>query len=31
MTESTKMNPSGKCCAQDIALVMREYIMNTNK
>lgn len=23
-----KMNPSGKCCAQDIALVMREYILS---
>lgn len=23
-----EMNPSGKCCAQDIALVMREYILS---
>lgn len=23
-----ELNPSGKCCAQDIALVMREYLQN---
>lgn len=23
----TELNPSGKCCAQDIALVMREYLL----
>ena len=23
-----ELNPSGKCCAQDIALVMREYLLS---
>ena len=23
-----ELNPSGKCCAQDIALVMKEYLSN---
>lgn len=23
-----ELNPSGKCCAQDIALVMKEYLEN---
>jgi len=23
-----QLNPSGKCCAQDIAAVMREYMVN---
>ena len=25
-----ELNPSGKCCAQDIALVMKEYLSNKN-
>ena len=25
-----ELNPSGKCCAQDIALVMKEYLSNVN-
>ena len=24
----TELNPSGKCCAQDIAKVMKEYLTN---
>lgn len=24
----SELNPSGKCCAQDIALVMREYLLS---
>ena len=23
-----ELNPSGKCCAQDIAAVMREYLLS---
>ena len=23
-----EMNPSGKCCSQDIALIIREYLLN---
>ena len=25
-----ELNPCGKCCAQDIALVMKEYLSNKN-